>query len=247
MALGTPLILGFFLVLARASALVLTAPIVSSRALAPRLKLALISVVGLVAWLGAATPAVLVPESAGALFGMVLTELALGAAAGLGAKVLFEAAQAGGQAAAMAMGFGYGSLIDPHSGAESSVVGELVGALALAAALTLGLHREAIAWLATSVREVPPGGAVNVQALARGLAVQLVAGVGLAVRVALPMLAAALMANVTMGLLGRAAPQLSLSNVGFALTIAVGAAALYAFAPTAAQACASAAVATFTR
>lgn len=247
MTLGLPLLLGFVLVLARTSALIVTAPIVSSRSVAPRLKVALTTVVAAVAWLGASTPTTLVPESPGGLIGLVLAELALGAGAGLSARVLFEAAQAGGQAAAMAMGFGYGALVDPHSGADSSVVGELVGALALAAALTLGLHREAIVWLATSVREVPPGSAVDVSVLARGLAVQLVAGAGLAVRVALPLLAAALLANVSLGLLGRAAPQLSLSNVGFALTITIGVAALYAFAPTAAHACARAATATFSR
>lgn len=247
MTLGLAAVLGFALVLIRASTLVALAPVLGSRAVPARIKLAISLVAAIVSWTAAGTPSVVPPPGLVPLAGLVISEALVGMAAGLSSRLVLDATQAGGQAAAMSMGFGYGALINPHSGAESSVVGELMGALTLAMAVAMGLHREALVWLAASVREVPPGLGVDVQQLATGLIRQVIYAVALAVRVAYPLFAGAILGHSALGIIGRTAPQLSLSNVGFAVTIATGGGVLYVNAPQAARICAEAAVGVFTR
>ena len=55
------------------------------------------------------------------------------------------------------MGLSYGSVIDPLHGADSTAISELLSMFALAAMITTGVHREAIAWLCRSFIEIPPG------------------------------------------------------------------------------------------
>jgi flagellar biosynthetic protein FliR len=145
------------------------------------------------------------------------------------------------------MGLGFGQMINPNSGAESSTVGELYGALAIGVALSLGIHTEAIAWIVRSLKEVPPGGMVDVTALASAMVRQVIFAVTLAVRVAYPLFAASLLGYALLGLLGKASPQLSLSNLGFGVSILCGGGAIYLVAPDGAAMAAQAALTVFSR
>lgn len=245
--LSLPLVLGFTLVLLRVSALVVTAPVVGSKTVAPRLKMALALVVAGVAYLGAGAPRVVVPEHLGSLMGLALSETALGLVAGLSSRLVLDAAQAGTQAAGMSLGFGFGQVLDPHSNAESNAVGELAKTLALGFAVGLNLHGEALAWVARSVHDLPPGSPVDFLGLCSALSRQVIFSLALAVRVAWPLFTASLFSYGVLGLLGRAAPSLSLSNVGFAVSIVTGGTALYLVTPEAARMCAQAALTVFTR
>lgn len=247
MDLSLPLVLGFTLVLTRTAALLSVAPIVSSRSVPMRLRVALIGVIAGVTYLAAGAPRVPVPSEFFPLAGLVASEFALGLAAGLSSRILVDAAQSGGQAAANAMGFGFGSMLDPHSHAESSTMGELFLALTLAAALTFRLPEECVGWLVRSVRDVPPGGTVDVSSLASALTRQLIFGVTLSVRVAFPLFAASILGYALLAALGRTAPQLSLQNLGFAVSIGCGLLAVFFVAPEAARMCADAAARIFIR
>jgi len=242
-----PPVIAFALVLTRTASLLGTAPVLNSKTVPMRVKAALSVVLAVVTYLAAGAPQVPVPEDFVRLAALVASELALGVTAGLSSRVLLDAAQAGGQAAGNAMGFGFGQMIDPHSSAESTTVAELFAALTLGAALTFGLHEEAITWLVRSVKEVPPGGTVDVISLAEALTRQVIFGVTLAVRVAFPIFAAALMGYAVLGAIGRASPQLSLQSLGFGISIACGAISLFFVAPDAARMCADAATRVFTR
>jgi flagellar biosynthetic protein FliR len=245
--LPLPLVLGFALVLTRTASLLGVAPILGSHTVPMRVRAALIGVLSMVTFLAAGAPRVPVPADFVGLGALVASELALGLAAGLSSKVLIDAAQAGGQVAANAMGFGFGMMLNPHSNSESSTLGELFMALALGAALVFHLPEECIAWLVRSVREVPPGGTIDVPGLASAMTQQLIFGVTLSVRVAFPLFAAAILGYAALGALGRTAPQLSLQNLGFAVSIASGVLAVFFIAPDAARMCADAATRIFTR
>ncbi len=247
MNFSLPPMLGFGLVLIRTSTLVASAPILSSKSIPQRIKLVFSLFIAIIAWSAAGTPNVAVPDGFLGLSALVASEALLGLASGLSSRVLIDAAQAGGQTAAMSMGFGFGQLIDPNSHAESTTIGELFSILALGAALTMGVHTEAISWLVRSVNEVPPGGTIDVTSLASALFRQVIFAVTLSVRVAYPLFAASLFAYSVLGMLGKAAPQLSLSNIGFAVSIIAGGGALYLVAPEGARMCASAALQVFSR
>jgi flagellar biosynthesis protein FliR len=157
--------------------------------------------------------------------------------------VTLQAALAAGQLVSVAAGIGFGALVDPTSGAESNAAGELLHVVAQGAAIALGLHRDAIAWLARSVRAFPPGAPGGVAELAQRAIWESTGAAALAVRLAFPVLAAVLLGHVTMAVTSRMAPQLSLQHVGFSVALLAGGGAFYLLAPTIAEGVARAAVA----
>lgn len=247
MNLPLPLALGFLLVLFRVGALVTAAPLLGSRTIPQRIKLAMSLFIALVAFSAAGAPQVQIPNTFGGLVALGLSETAIGLAAGLASRLLLDAAQYGGQAASMAMGFGFGQVLNPNSNTESTTVGELYAMLALGVALTLGIHREAIAWIAQSVQQVPPGATADLSSLASAMVRQIIFALTLAVRVAYPLFAASVFGYGVLGVLGKASPQLSLSNLGFAVSVCAGGGALYVVAPEGARMCAQAALQVFSR
>ena len=112
-----------------------------------------------------------------------------------------------------------------------------------ASALALGLHREAIAWIARSVRAFPPGAPAGLAELAQRVVWESTGSASLAVRLAFPVLSVTLLGHVTMALLGRVAPQLSIQQLGFSVAIVAGGGAFYLLAPAIAEAIARAALA----
>jgi flagellar biosynthetic protein FliR len=158
---------------------------------------------------------------------------------------VLDAALAAGHVAGLSAGLGFSALIDPISGAESNGLSQLLSAGAQVAALSMGLHREAVAWLARAVMTWPPGttpalGSLAAQVVGHGLV-----AIVLAVRLAFPVMAAVLLGHATMGVMGKMAPQLSLSNVGFSIALLCGGLGIYLSAPAIAELVARAAITAF--
>ncbi len=236
---------GFMLVLLRTAGLVITVPILGARVVPARVRLGLALVLAFAAYTGAGSPTAPPPDGLTDLFLNAAGETALGMLGGLAARFVLDAALAAGQLIGISMGIGFAALVDPTSGAESNAPGELLLTLSQLVALSMGIHREAITWLARSVRLWPPGGPMPLDRLASHAIGQAVLGVTLAVRVAMPVLAAVLAAYAITGILTRTAPQLSLSNVGFSIAILAGGGALYLVVPHAAELVARSTIAAF--
>jgi flagellar biosynthetic protein FliR len=235
----------FGLVLLRTAGLCMTAPILAARVVPARIRLALSLALAFAVWTGAGAPAVAPPAGLGGLAAASAIETATGLLAGLAARFALDAALAAGQLAGLSAGLGFSALVDPLTGAESTAVSQTLFVTAQGAAVALGAHTEAVAWLARSAIRWPPGAAVDLAELASRLVAQCALSVALAVRLAFPVMAAVMLGHVVMGLLGRMAPQLNLSNVGFSIAILAGGFALYLAAPAAAELAARAAVAAF--
>ncbi len=233
----------FVLVLFRTVGVLTTAPILSARLVPGRARLALAVLVAWTAWSGAGAPSAVAPEHVGALAAVAAAETAVGMLSGLAARFVLLAAVSAGQLAAQAVGIGFAATVDPASGAESTAAGELTHMLAQAGAVALGIHREAIAWVARSAVAFPPGGEPSLRATALKLVWEATGAAALGARVAFPMLSAVLLGQVVMGALGRGAPQLNLGTIGFSAAVAAGGAAFYLVAPAAAEVVARAAVA----
>jgi flagellar biosynthetic protein FliR len=197
-----------------------------------------------IAWNAAGAPQARVPEHLGMLAAAAAGETALGMLAGLAARFVLLGALAAGQLASQSVGIGYGSFLDPASGAESNAVGELVHVVAQAGAVALGIHREAISWLARSAVTFPPGSELSLRTTALRVVWDTTGAAALGARLAFPVLAAVLVGQAVMAGLGRTAPQLNLNTVGFSAAVLSGAAAFYLVAPAVADAVARAAVAT---
>ncbi|MEW5738148.1 MAG: flagellar biosynthetic protein FliR [Myxococcota bacterium] len=239
-ALVPGVVYGFALVLFRTAGLVTGAPLFGMKNAPLQVRVALSFTLALVAFLASGAGAAPLPPHLGALAVDVLLETGLGLLAGQAVRFAFEGAATAGQLAAQTMGLGFGATLDPLNGAESTTLGQLFRVLALGLALSLGLHRELVTWLATSVQQVPPGSVDGLDVLAKSAVLQAAQAVALGVRLGFPFLAAITLGHLSLGVLGRAAQQLHFSNVGFSVSILFGGGALWLLAPQALALCAEA-------
>ena len=236
---------GFGLLLFRTTGLCLTAPLLGARIVPGRVRLALSLALTFAVYTGAGAPAVAVPATVTGLAAGAAIETITGLLGGLSARWLLDAALAAGHLAGLSAGLGFSALIDPATGAESTGLSQLFFAGAQAVALSLGIHREAVTWLARAAVTWPPGTEPALATMASQVVGHAVLAIALSVRLAFPVMAAVLLGHATMGVMNRMAPTLGLSNVGFSVALLAGGLGVYMSAPTVAELAARAAIAAF--
>jgi flagellar biosynthetic protein FliR len=237
----TPTLFGFLMVLFRATALCSVAPFYGAKTVPARIRMGMALVLAYAAFAGAGFPLFPADGRVGPLVAGAVTESLIGLSAGLAARFALDAASAAGQMIASSIGLSFGATLDPIHGAETTSVGDFLSMIALAAMLVAGIHREVIAWLCRSVTVTPPGAPVDLARLSGLVVTHALSAVALAVRMAFPVMAAVTFGHVALGVVGRTAPQLNISSVGFSVTILAGGGALYMIAPTVAELAARAA------
>jgi flagellar biosynthetic protein FliR len=120
------------------------------------------------------------------------------------------------------MGLGFATFFDPINSAQVPVVAQFLGILFSLIFLALNGHLLMIEVLAESFRAFPigaqPSSAMGWKTLVDWGGEIFRTGLLLA----LPMIAALLIANLSIGIMTRAAPQLNIFAVGFPITLAAG-------------------------
>jgi len=225
----------FGLVLARVGGLLVTAPVLGARQVPAQAKIGLAVVLSLIfvplqMQSSAAVPADIVS------YGLVAgRELLIGLAVGFAVGLIFHGITMGSQLVGIQMGFGLGSVLNPASGAESSVLENFYVVLATVIFLTANGHHVVLAAFAHTFDVAPIGAAqlpsinpTQVMAMIQAILV-------VALRISMPAIAALLLADVGLGLVGRVAPQMQVMIVGAPVKIAVGLLLLAASTPTTAM------------
>jgi flagellar biosynthetic protein FliR len=198
------------LALIRIGGVVLFAPLFSSNALPVRTKAAFVLVV---AYLLAPLVATLPNAHVEINFTAILGELAVGLVYGLTLALLNEMLLFAGQIMGMQLSFSLVNLMDPSSPIETPLLGtmfQLMGTLVIIAA---GLDRILIASVVRSFRAVPLG--TYALAPVTGLAIVRAAG-GVfvaALELAAPVLAATMLVETSVSLMGKLSPQLPVMNL----------------------------------
>ena len=207
------------LVLVRVSGMVAFAPFFSSTALPLRTKAVF---VGAVAYLLAPLVAALPQAQVTISFSALLGELAVGLVYGLSLTLLTEMMLFAGQIVGMQFSFSAVNLLDPTSSIQTPLMGDLFQLMGTLVVLGSGLDRVLLASLARSFRAAPLGS----YALAPESALQIVraaSGVFLAaVELAAPVLAATLLIEVAVSLLGKLSPQLPVMSLTVPLKTLTG-------------------------
>jgi len=213
---------GFLLLMGRLSGLFLSAPIFSSRQIPGRVKILVLALLS-------ATLSYVIPINTSVAMGtpgiflaaMVL-EMAVGYTIGLVAYVVFGAIQLAGQLMDMQMGFGIVNVVDPVSGTQIPLMGNLTQTLALLMYLAINGHHYLLEAVVQSYRVIPVLG-FNINApffeLLMVIAAQMFV---VAVKIALPIITAILTADIAMGFIARTVPQMNVFIVGLPLKIMVG-------------------------
>lgn len=214
----------------RVGGLLLVAPLFSARTIPVPIRTALLVVLALLL----APAAYAAVQRAGDPGRVALTpatflsETLIGFALGLGAALLVGAAETAGDLMTTVMGLSGASLMDPLNGAASTVLAQLCQMFAVTVLLALDGHLVMLDALAESVRAVPVGTGVDVPAALAALVAGGAQLFVLGLRFAAPVIATAMIGNVALAVLTRAAPQLNVLTVAFPLQIGVGMAALVA-------------------
>jgi flagellar biosynthetic protein FliR len=193
------------LVMIRLSALMVFAPVFSSPAIAPRIKVGFLFAMTVLL-----APAVAsVPDARAVLdTRAVLGELGVGLVFGLSLSLLNEALEFAGTLLGLQFSFSLVNLLDPNSMIETAVLGQMLSWLGVLVIIGSGLDRSLLAAVVRSFSAVPVGQAV-IQAKT-GLALAgMAGGIFLAgLQLAAPVMAAALAVEVTIALVARLSPQL---------------------------------------
>ncbi|MGA8153915.1 MAG: flagellar biosynthetic protein FliR [Terriglobales bacterium] len=204
----------------RVSGLMLFAPFFSSVSIPPRVKIVLVL----------AITAILYPAYAPQLStvalphwpALVASETLVGIAMGLASNAVFEAAQIGGQLLSVQMGYSLVNILDPNTQVESTVVATFHQILAMFIFLALDVHHWILRAIAHSFQYLPPGTATMNPMFTKALMHEGAIVLELGIQIAAPVLAATLLMDVVLGLLGKASPQMPLMLLGPAVKSMLG-------------------------
>jgi flagellar biosynthesis protein FliR len=156
---------------------------------------------------------------------IALGEAMIGLLLGLTANFMFEAALMAGQVLGVQIGYSLANVFDPSTQADTPVLSSLHQMAALLIFLSLDVHHWLLRALARSFVYLPWGGVAD-GTVAVGL-LHTAGGIFLSgLQIAAPSLAATLVADVALGFLGKASPQLPVLFVGIAVKNLLGLAVL---------------------
>lgn len=218
--LALPQFQAFLIVIVRVGGMLAAWPILGSRAVPLQIKTALVVMLGLVL-----VPIVRVPEppsETALLTAGMGAEFVIGMVIGLAVRVLFAGIELAGELIGTQMGLSVVQLFDPTTAQQVPLVGQFHTVIASLVFLSVNAHLIVVRAIAESFEMIPPFGAristmlmEDVLHLSTGLFV-------VAVKLAAPILAVALMVNLAMAIIGRSVPHMNVFVLTFPLTIAAG-------------------------
>ncbi|MCL2880899.1 MAG: flagellar biosynthetic protein FliR, partial [Treponema sp.] len=231
----------FLLLAVRALAMVETAPLLSSDAIAQPVKLAL---AGLIAFISMPTASMFAANAAGAAVPatglaalgsmryepfslrfllLVLGEGIIGLITGFYMTIIFSAFSTAGQFFSLQMGFGASETFDPLSQIENPLLGQYLNLVAMLVFLTMGGMRELFFggfWRSVqtiNVASIIGGHEPVVQLMLSGLSKLFLD----AIVISLPILGTLFLTSLATGLISKAAPQINILSEGFPISISV--------------------------
>jgi flagellar biosynthetic protein FliR len=198
------------LALVRVSGMVAFAPFFSSTALSSRTKAVF---VGAVAYLLAPLVATLPNAHAQISYATLVGELSVGLVYGLTLALLNEMLLFAGQILGAQFSFSMVNLLDPTSNIQTPLLGDLFQLMGTLVIITAGLDRILLASLVRSFKAVPIGTFLLAPTSAMAI-VHAAGGIFLAaVELAAPVLAATMLVEVAVSLLGKLSPSLPVMSL----------------------------------
>lgn len=146
---------------------------------------------------------------------LLTEELMVGVCLGLGAQLMFAAAQVAGQLAGQLGGMQMADTLNPTSGVNAPLFAQLLDLTTLGIFVVLGGPGQLLTALLVTFERVPPGQAETPIYFVHYFVALLASGFELGIRMGGPMMLALCLSMVLLGLMGRVLPQLNVLQVGF--------------------------------
>ena len=220
----------FLLVLARLSAALVVIPLFGMQGVPAHTKIGLAVLLSLIVLPFHESPPP-VPVDLLAFAAVLGSEVLVGLALGVAVALVFRALEMGASLVGVQMGFGVGQLFDPLTGAQMESITVYYRLIVTLVFFAVNGHHVVVAALLDTFAVVPPGQA-DMTLIAGEHVVPFFATLfTVAIRIAMPVLAALLLTDLAMGLVARTVPQMNVLVVGFPVKIAAGVLVLAASVP----------------
>ncbi len=213
----TPLLWPFLRALALFSAL----PLLGTRTVPARVRIALAALVALAAQ-ASLPPMPAVALDSMAAFMLVLQQLLIGISLGFAVRLVFAAIELAGEVVGLQMGLNFAGFFDPVTASQTTATSRFFGAIVGWLFIVINGHLLVIAALVNSFNAFPVGDdpfAFLRQALPHEWGAQIFS-TGL--WIALPMVAMLTFVNLVLGVISRVAAQINIFAIGFPITLGVG-------------------------
>lgn len=225
-----PLGVTISMIMTRLAFLFLAAPAFGSEVLPRQIGIAIVFAISIAVYTGLPEIALISLKPIDLLIA-VLGEAALGAAAGLAARIVFAAVETAGQVMGVPMGLGFSQSVDPLTNSHTVVTSRFLGLIVAMLFFALDIHLVLIKYIIESFKVLGPGEVV----FDGGVGIYLARKAGLmftsAIQLAAPVLVVLMGVMVSLGILARIAPKVNLFVLSFAVSIGVGLIALKAAVP----------------
>ncbi|HEY9077913.1 MAG TPA: flagellar biosynthetic protein FliR [Anaerolineaceae bacterium] len=210
----------FFMALTRILSIVIHIPVLAGPAVPTQVRIALgiILTLIMVPWqpVSSATEALPLITFAVGIF----KELVIGTLAGFAIDLTFGAVQITGELVGLTGGFTASRILNPALGESTSVIDQLYTMVALLIFLALNGHHTFLAALNLSFQVIPTNGPLPATDLASftQMTSRLIM---IGIQMALPVMGALLLTDLTLGLLARVAPQIQVFFLGLPLKVGI--------------------------
>jgi len=209
----------WMIALTRVSGLLVSAPVLGSASVPPRVKagfavLLTIFLAPLIARPGSMSLSEVVWLLAG--------EFLVGFLLGFTLQIVFEAVQLAGQVCGVQMGYSLASVLNPDSEADSTVLSTFYQLIVLVLFIQFGVPQWLLRGLSRSFGYFPPG-RLSLVWPATSAILEFATGMWVAgLQIAAPVVVASLFADVALGFLGKASPQFPVLFLGISLKNMLG-------------------------
>lgn len=221
MTISIPHIFGVVAIIgARVSGVMMFAPLFGSASVPPRVKAMLVIALTIFIY-PLASPHIAAPP-VGALIMQVGLHFIIGVAAGVASNIVFDAVQMAGQVLSVQMGYSLVTIMDPQTQADSTVVATFHQTIAMLIFLQANVHFWILRAVTKSFEYLPADGPVIHAGFLPSLLEMGGAIFMVGVQIAAPVLCATLVADIVLGLIGKASPQLPIMQLGPAVKSLLG-------------------------
>lgn len=207
--------------LLRISAMFVTLPLFSLRAVPARVRLILaLAITIIIMPLLPAYPPVEMFSYQGFL--VAVAQLMIGLTSGFILQLVFSTLLFAGQGVALSMGLGFASMVDPQNGQQVPVIAQFYVIAGTLIFLSVDGHLVLIQMLVDSFKTLPVGidgiTKADIWTILMWSSRMFAGGLLLA----MPIIVSLLLVNISLGVATRAAPQLNIFSVGFPVTLILG-------------------------
>lgn len=217
-------IIVFIMVFTRLAGMLSSAPLFATYPIPMPIKVLLSATVAFIVYpIVSNTVGLQIPDNMIALTLFLIKEFFIGFLIGFIARFLFIGVQIAGQTLGIQMGITMGQVLDPSSGGQSPVVGQIYVYIATIVFITLNAHH----WLFTAVYKsfetIPPGMEfVFTVALVKQVALLFSHMFVISFQIILPIFCVLFISEVLMGFMSKMMPQMNIFMVALPVKIGMG-------------------------